>query len=92
MIKSFAHKGLERFFRTGAKGGIQPAHASRLRLILTVLNGATASGDMALPGLGLHPLKGKMAGLWAVSVGGNYRVTFGFEGRDAVRVDYIDYH
>jgi len=47
---------------------------------------------MALPGLGLHPLKGKMADRWAVSVGGNYRVIFGFDGRDAIRVDYIDYH
>ncbi|MGH7812746.1 MAG: type II toxin-antitoxin system RelE/ParE family toxin [Candidatus Binataceae bacterium] len=92
MIKSFAHKGLERYFRTGVTSGIQPAHAARLRLVLTALNGAAAPGDMALPGLALHPLKGGLKGLWAVTVSGNYRVTFGFEGRDAVRVNYVDYH
>jgi toxin HigB-1 len=92
VIRGFAHKGLERFFRNGSKAGIQPSHAKRLRLILTVLNAAVAPGDMGLPGLDLHPLKGARAGLWSVSVSGNWRVTFRFEGRDAADVDYVDYH
>lgn len=28
-IKSFRHKGLEEFFRTGSKRGIQPGHCTR---------------------------------------------------------------
>jgi proteic killer suppression protein len=47
---------------------------------------------MRLPGLRLHPLKGKLTGFWAVDVSGNWRVIFQFEGQDAVLVDYVDYH
>ncbi len=47
---------------------------------------------MNLPGFGLHELKGREKGLWSVSVSGNWRVVFRFEGNDAVSVDYLDYH
>ena len=66
--------------------------AARLRLILGRLGAATAPNDMALPGLDLHPLKGNQRGRWAVSVSGNWRVTFGFVRNDADSVDYEDYH
>jgi len=56
------------------------------------LNVATSPKDMALPGLELHPLKGERKGTWAVSVSGNWRVTFTFVGKDADSVDYEDYH
>ena len=92
LIKSFAHKGLGRFFETDSKAGIQPKDAARLRLILTVLNAAVAPNDMGLPGLDLHPLAGDLAGFWSVKVGGNYRVIFRFEGTDAFDVNYLDYH
>ncbi len=92
MIKSFAHKGLGRFFATGGKTGIQAIHATRLRLILAILDQATSASDMDAPGLRLHPLKGKLQGTWAVTVQANWRVTFRFEGGDAYVVDYLDYH
>ena len=92
MIRGFKHKGLARFFQTGSKSGIQPQHAERLRLILAQLNAAAAPGDMALPGLRLHPLKGDRKGTWSVWVSGNWRVTFKFVGKDADAVDYDDYH
>jgi len=91
-IKGFRHKGLERFFSTGTKAGIQPKHADRLRLILGRLNVATGPGDMNLPGLGLHELKGTRAGTWAVKVSGNWRVTFVVADKDIDGVDYEDYH
>ena len=47
---------------------------------------------MAIPGWQLHALKGDLAGHWAVSVSGNWRLLFAFEGEDAVLVDYRDYH
>ncbi len=62
MIRSFRHKGLQRFFETGSKSGIQARHADRLRLILALLNAATRPDDMALPGLVLHPLRGDRKG------------------------------
>jgi toxin HigB-1 len=91
-IKSFKHKGLEKFFVSESKGGIQPAHASKLKRLLGRLNVSTKPEDMNLPGFGFHGLQGQKAGRFAVSVNGNWRVTFEFDGTDAVVVDYEDYH
>ena len=91
-IQGFRHKGLERFFATGTKSGIQAKHADRLRLILGRLSAATSPRDMNLPGLELHELHGGRKGTWAVKVSGNWRVTFTWAGKDADRVDYEDYH
>jgi proteic killer suppression protein len=92
MIKSLRHDGLKRFFLTGSKAGIQPKHATRLKLQLSNLDAATGPTDMNLPGWDWHALKGDSAGRWSVSVNGNWRFTFEFEGADAVLVDYLDYH
>lgn len=91
-IKGFRHEGLEQFFAAGTKRGIQAKHGDRLRVILGALNAATSPQDMNLPGLDLHELHGSRRGTWAVKVSGNWRVTFGFAGKDAARVDYEDYH
>ena len=92
MIASFRHRGLERFFSSGSKAGIRPEHAERLRLVMGRLAAAVGAQDMELPGLGLHRLKGKLKDRWSVSISGNWRVTFAFSGKDAVQVDYEDYH
>ena len=92
MIKSFRHKGLQRYFETGSKAGIQAAHAPRLRLQLATLNQATKPEDMSAPAWALHPLKGDKKGHWAITVNGNWRMVFTFDGTDAVLVDYLDYH
>lgn len=92
MIRSFRHAGIERFFRTGSKAGIQPKHAEKLSLQLFALNRARSSMDMNAPGWFLHPLEGDLKSHWSVRVSGNWRLTFRFEGEDAVLVDYQDYH
>ena len=92
MIQSFRHKGLEHFFTTGSNAGIQSDHAAKPRLQLTRLHAALGPGDMNVPGYRLHPLKGRLAGHWSVGVSGNWRLTFAFEGVDAVFIDYQDYH
>lgn len=79
MIKSFAHKGLEKFFTTGNQAGIQSIHAKRL-------------GDLDAPALRLHTLKGNRAGFLAVTVQANWRVIFRFKDGDVYVVDYMDYH
>ena len=79
VIKSFRHAGVEEFFKTGSKAGIQPVHAIKL-------------ADMNIHGWNLHPLKGDLKGHWSVKVTGNWRLTFTFDGEDAVLVDYLDYH
>jgi len=92
VIKSFKHKGLEEFFNTGSNKGIQPAQAPKLERILDRLAASKKLLDMNLPGFKLHELSGKKAGTWAVSISGNWRVTFEFEGENAVKVNYEDYH
>ena len=92
MIKQFRHRGLERYFTKGTKAGIQAKHEKRLRLILARLHASPSPRDMDLPGLRLHELKGKRKGTWSISVSGNWRITFTFDGVDAVDVDYEDYH
>lgn len=92
MIKSFRHKGIKKFFEKGSTAGIQPAHRTKLRIQLTALDNATKPDDMDAPGWRLHPLGGKLKGFWSISVNGNWRLTFAFEGENAVLVDYQDYH
>lgn len=62
MIKTFSHKGLERFYYTGSKRGIIPEHSNKLERILDRLNAATDIKDMNYPGSFLHQLKGDKAG------------------------------
>lgn len=93
MIKSFRHKGLKAFFEAGSTAGIQPAQASRLTRMLNRLNEASDAQGMNVPGWKLHPLKGRdLKGHYSVWVSGNWRLTFAFEGVDAVLVNYQDYH
>ena len=89
MIRDFRHKGLEQFFKTGSKAGIQPSHATRLRLQLAKLDGAKSAADMGLPGWLQWFWTPMVLSVW---VNGNWRLTFDFDGEDAVLVDYRDYH
>ncbi len=93
MIKTFKHKGLKAYFESGSKAGIQATHEERLGRMLNRLNQTTDAQGMNLPGWRLHPLKGRaLKGHFSVWVNGNWRMTFTFEGTDAVLVDYQDYH
>ena len=78
MIKSFKHKGLEDFFKTGKKKGIRPEHSKKLERILDRLNAANEVKDMNYPGSDLHKLTGNKQGQYAVKVSGNWRIFFEF--------------
>jgi proteic killer suppression protein len=92
VIKSFRHKGLERFFAKSERKGIDAKQADRIRRILDRLEAAVRPEDMNLPGYGFHHLKGNRRGSFAVSVSGNWRITFRFDGGDAIEVNLEDYH
>jgi toxin HigB-1 len=92
MINSFSHKGLQVFFETGSKAGIQPHHAPKLSRQLARLDAANQAQDMNVAGWRFHALSGDLGGLYAVSVNANWRITFTFEDGNAVLVDYQDYH
>jgi proteic killer suppression protein len=92
MIKTFKHKGLERFFNSGSARGIQANHTNKLRMQLVVLDTAQSIEDLDIPGYRLHPLKGNKQGIWSIAVSGNWRVTFEFKDGNAHIVNYEDYH
>lgn len=59
---------------------------------LMALNKASRLEDMDVPSWRLHPLQGALLEHWSIEVNGNWRLTFKFDGQDAVLVDYQDYH
>ena len=92
MIRSFKHKGLEKFFTKGSTAGIQNDHKSRLEERLQALHTAFSVEDMNIPGWRLHALKGDREGQWAIKVSGNWRIVFEFKDGHAYVVNYEDYH
>lgn len=92
MIRSFKHRGLKALYDGRTARRVAPEHVEKLRDILAVLDHSRRAEDMDFPGFRLHRLKGELRGHWAVSVSGNWRVTFRFEEGHAVEVDYLDYH
>lgn len=92
MIKSFKHKGLKKFFQSGDISGIKPEHCAKISRLLLAIDSAPNVKALNLPGFGLHPLQGNLKNHWAVSVNGNWRITFKFEDKDAYVLDYQDYH
>ena len=92
MIGSFRHRGLKALYDGRTARRVASDHVGRLRDVLAMLDQSRGPGDMNLPGFRLHALKGELKGHHAVSVTGNWRVTFRFESGHAVDVDYVDYH
>jgi len=92
MIISFKHRGLELFFTKGSYKGIPAQYGSRIERMLDRLDASQRAEDMDLPGYKFHALKGERKGEFAVSVSGNWRITFEFDGNDAVKVNLEDYH
>ena len=91
-IRSFRHLGIRDLFNEKSSHRVSPDHVERLRLILRRLDTAQAPVDMDIPGLRLHRLTGNLRDHYAVSVSGNWRITFRFAGGHVADVDYVDYH
>jgi len=92
MIKSFKHKGLEKFYESGSTRGIQSNHAKKLRMQLAALESAHSIDDMDIPGYRLHQLTGDRKGIWTIAVNANWRLTFEFEDGNVYILNYEDYH
>ena len=88
MIMNFRHKGLRDLFLHGRTSGVMAKHVRRLRHRLAVIDAASKVTDINK----LHPLVGERDGIWAISVSGNWRITFEFVNGDAYILDYEDYH
>jgi len=92
MIRSFRNKGLRDLFEKGERRKLKQDHVAKIERVLARLQEAVDVEDMDLPGYRLHRLKGDLGDSWAVSISGNWRITFRFEDGDAYDVDYLDYH
>ncbi len=87
-----AHRAFRRFHERGDASQLNPDWLPRIRRVLTLLEQATEPHHLAVPGFGLHPLKGRLRGHWSVSVSGNWRMVFRFKDGEAVDVRLVDYH
>lgn len=92
MIRSFRFKALAKFAATGNPKGLSVQKPDRIARLLKALNAAPRAEAMNLPGLRFHALKGRDKGLYSIWASENWRVTFGWDGVDAVEVDLEDYH
>ncbi|MGH6882590.1 type II toxin-antitoxin system RelE/ParE family toxin [Hypericibacter sp.] len=92
MIRSFRSKALRRFAETDNSSKLSAQNPERIRRILLALDSARRPEALDLPGLRFHPLKGRERGRHAVDAGGNRRLTFGWDGEDAIDLDLEDYH
>jgi len=92
MIKSFKHKGLQRFFTVGDARGLNSSHVPRISRLLDAMDQAEKVGDLDVPGWFLHRLKGDMKHLHSLRVTGNWRITFEFIDGDIHIVNLEDYH
>ena len=92
MIKSFKHKGLEKFYESGSTKGIQANHAKKLRMQLAALDSAHSIDDMDIPGYRLHQLTGDRKGIWTITVNANWRLTSELEDGNVYILNYEDYH
>ncbi|MBA3518768.1 MAG: type II toxin-antitoxin system RelE/ParE family toxin [Rhizobiales bacterium] len=91
MIRSFRHRGLRRLFEQGDRSRIRAEQLAKVQRVLARLDALRAIDEMDLPGFRLHALHGDLAGFWSISITGNWRIVFRFEGGDVFEVDYLDY-
>jgi len=97
MIKSFKHKGLEQLFETGRSAKVNQQQKAKCMRLMDALDEALQPEDINIPGFGFHGLEGKpkrygVSVSVSVSVSGNWRITFGWKGEDAIHVNLEDYH
>lgn len=92
MIKSFKHKALRDLFETGKTGKIDAKMHQRILTRLDRLEAARRPEEMNLPGYNFHPLNGFNPTRYTVHVNGPWCITFEFDGTDAARVDFEQYH
>jgi len=92
VIKSFKSKALKLYWTKGDASKLPSEQVGRISRALSFLDVAIAPEEMDRPGYRFHELKGDRAGTYSVTVSANWRLTFRFEGEDAIVLDHEDYH
>ncbi|MGY2050666.1 type II toxin-antitoxin system RelE/ParE family toxin [Methylobacterium sp. JK268] len=92
MISSYLHKGLRELFEQGVTAKINRQFHARLLRCLDALDTAREPENMDIPGYRFHPLRGFNPIRYSVHINGPWCITFEFDGEDAQRVDFEQYH
>jgi toxin HigB-1 len=92
VIRSFRHRGLQRYWVRSDASGLRPDWIRKIERLLGSIDTAKRPDELAIPGTGFHALRGNLKGRYAMTVSRNWRLTFGWEGEDAIDVDLEDYH
>ena len=92
MLRSIRHRGLQRFWTRGDASGLRPDWTAKIGRLMDALDLARKPQDLAIIGIGFHALRGNLKGRYAMTVSRNWRLTFGWDGEDAIEVDLEDYH
>jgi toxin HigB-1 len=90
VIRSFRNRALRRYFEAGDPSGLSVPNVARVGRILRALDAATRPEQLNLPGFHWHSLQGEAR--WSIRLTGNWRITFGWDGADAIAIDLEDYH
>jgi proteic killer suppression protein len=91
VIRSFRHKGLEEFFRTGKSRKVRADLQKRVRVRLDAIANASDVAALAVPGFNFHAFRGKPQ-RYSIHVNGPWTITFGWEKGEAIDVDLEQYH
>ena len=92
MIKSFKHKGLEKFYYKGDSSKLNKDHVDKISLVLSVIANAKTVEDTNFPGSDWHKLKGNRKNTYSVAIRANWKITYEFYDGNAYILDYEDYH
>ena len=94
MIKNFKSKALKALWECDDGSRLPARLLTKILFILDRLDDAKVVPDdlSGYRGWRIHPLKGPIKNIWSLTVTGNYRIVFLFDGGNAYNVDYLDYH
>lgn len=94
MIKNFKSKALRAFWEYDDRSRLPVQQLTKIRRMLDRLDDAKIVPDdlSGFRGWRIHSLKGPVKNIWSLTVTGNYRIVFLFDGGNAYNVDYLDYH
>ncbi len=92
MIKTWRHAATSRLFESGKwkKPGLDVDTALNRLAVLNAINRLDQISP--LRSIGLHRLKGKRRGQWAITINGPWRICFRFKDGHAFDVEIVDYH
>jgi proteic killer suppression protein len=93
LIKSFRNEATRRLYEQANARSFRGLDLALALERLDILDAAHSFAEIPpLRSVGLHALKGKRAGQWAISVNARWRICFEIKRGDVYNVEVTDYH